>query len=717
MKKKRKQLPVRVKLFVFLCVVSLLPLLLCYQVLIGLGSSSFRTLRDAQIRDGLEHTARSFDAVEHRLMEAANGVAGWEELTNFFTNPDSTWAKENLADWAPQSYNLDYLALNDTKGNALYSWLKNEHLKSDFPIPLFEPGYTASSGWISTPRNLWLLAKADITRNGSPLGSLVFGRRLTHRFLLELQAGQEADLMVYYGSRLLATTDTTSTLPLIDPSDIFSDLVTRQGTYFFEAKNQNRIIGFQGLRDINGTEIATVGWTNFKSPAHVIQDSIREVLLYFGLPLLTLVLLTALVLGLWIERPIRGLSKTMEEVSRTGDLTRRVPVTGGGEIASMSRSFNQMLMQLSIQRDELLTFRTMILAMKEGVLIENTSHEVVYMNPRMEELLGISFDEISSGDEPVQLDSMIATKGQRLEDKRGFITEEVEWVRCDGRRIQALKTSGYLEDQPGTVTGILSTFVDITERNDLEIELIEASRMAFLGLYSQGIIHNINGPLNSIMGFSSLLCKEQPESELPQRINMDARRMAEQVSNLGHRWHRTGIHREEALNLNEIIQDEIKFLEADLFYKHNVEKHFDFDPNLPPIQGVYGDFSHAILNIIINSIDALSESPIHKLFLRTRYSQEEIRIEIEDTGVGIPPENLNKIFLPFFSTKRRDRKEGIPSGAGLGLAIARKVLEPYDVKFEVTSEPGKGTCMTLHIPYIKNSKSEVSETYSAEVLV
>jgi two-component system, NtrC family, sensor kinase len=204
------------------------------------------------------------------------------------------------------------------------------------------------------------------------------------------------------------------------------------------------------------------------------------------------------------------------------------------------------------------------------------------------------------------------------------------------------------------------------------------------------------------MGFSSLLCRDHADWEMPRRIFSDAERMSELINSLGRRWQRTGESRWESLNLNEIIQEELNFLEADLFFKHNVDKVLELDPHLPLIRGVYGDFSHAFLNILINAVEALTESLIHKLTIRTGVKDNEIRVEIEDTGVGISPDALDHIFLPFFSTKNRDRKEGIPSGAGLGLPIARKVLEPYGVRFEVFSEERQGTTMRLIIPITSN---------------
>ncbi|MBU1881904.1 HAMP domain-containing protein, partial [bacterium] len=556
----------------------------------------------------------------------------------------------------------------------------------------------AGSGWLSGTRDLYLMAYSDIEFHGMKMGRLVFGRRLSHQFLTGLNLDDATDVMVYYGGRLLATTDTSTALPFVDPGKIFTEIEARGDIYIWTDEEHDRAIGFTALRNIENVEVAAIGWTAAQSPANVIVEAIQNILYYFGIPLFALVIFAALILGFWIEKPIRSLSKTMERIRTTGDLSERAVVSGGGEIASMSQSFNQMLEQLAKQHEELSTFRTMIMTMREGVVIEDQDHRVVYMNPQMLELLGKEGHESGWQEYEFELRRMITAKNHRGEDENGFTPEEVEWQKPNGKRIQALRTSGKLKDPHGRMIGVLSTFVDVTERNDLEIELIETSRMAFLGLYSQGIMHNINGPLNTIIGFSSLLNKRPEVSELSERIYNDAQRIAEQINILGRRWHRTGHQQTELLNMNDIIEDELKFLEADLFYKHNVEKNFNLDAKLPLIAGRYGDFSHAFLNIISNALDAMLESPLHQLTITTKADDKEVSIEVSDTGIGINSENVNRIFVPFFSTKRRNLKEGIPSGAGLGLPIARKILEPYNAQFEVESELGKGTTMRIRFP-------------------
>ena len=114
----------------------------------------------------------------------------------------------------------------------LYTWTSSEPVELEYFKPLCTNELPAQSGWISTPQGLYLVAASGVSRKGTERGTLVFGKRLSYQFLLEVHNNaREADLMVYYGGRLLATTDTSSVLPFIDPAEIFTELVQRQGTY------------------------------------------------------------------------------------------------------------------------------------------------------------------------------------------------------------------------------------------------------------------------------------------------------------------------------------------------------------------------------------------------------------------------------------------------------------------------------------------------------
>ncbi len=144
--------------------------------------------------------------------------------------------------------------------------------------------------------------------------------------------------------------------------------------------------------------------------------------------------------------------------------------------------------------------------------------------------------------------------------------------------------------------------------------------------------------------------------------------------------------------------DELKFLEADLYYKHNIQKYYELSDSLPLIRGIYSDFSQSFINIIRNAIDAMLDSQEKELKIRSYHDHQNIYIEVTDTGCGIKEEDKPKIFEPYFSTKpiRANGKE--PVGTGLGLHMVKLLLEPYKANITFSSRPGQ-TTFTIAIPY------------------
>jgi signal transduction histidine kinase len=155
------------------------------------------------------------------------------------------------------------------------------------------------------------------------------------------------------------------------------------------------------------------------------------------------------------------------------------------------------------------------------------------------------------------------------------------------------------------------------------------------------------------------------------------------------------------INLNQLLVEELNFLNADLVFKHRIHKEYKFDPSLPIVRGVYSDFSQALLNIIKNALDAMYDVPNKRLSVKTETaSAGDVLIQVGDSGCGIPEEHLPQIFDPFFTTKPAsvNRDEAQPTGTGLGLSSAYQLLKKYNARIEVDSKIGQGTTFNIYIP-------------------
>ena len=174
-------------------------------------------------------------------------------------------------------------------------------------------------------------------------------------------------------------------------------------------------------------------------------------------------------------------------------------------------------------------------------------------------------------------------------------------------------------------------------------------------------------------------------------------------------------HQEEVdarhIQLNELLRTELAFLEANLFFKHEIEKIYDFDSDLPEVWGVYGDFSQALLNIINNAIDAMYDTPQKVLKVRTRRDDGCVKVEIEDTGVGMTDKVKERIFEPFFTTKPSMDSEDSEGrkGTGLGLSGSRQLLARYDGKIDVQSQTGKGSTFSVLLPITDKARERCPE--------
>jgi two-component system NtrC family sensor kinase len=301
-----------------------------------------------------------------------------------------------------------------------------------------------------------------------------------------------------------------------------------------------------------------------------------------------------------------------------------------------------------------------------------------------------------------------------------------EFTKDDSANLQGL-ASAYegrtleVEDAKGTVYLVTRSFIfesgqkamvmlmakDISDQrimekqnHQLEIELIRESKLAEFGTLSAGIAHNLNGPLTGILGFCDLIELIKPgQSEIAQ-IRSQAITMRDIVANLLHKSRSERENQPQDLLIEDIIRTELRFLDANLFFKHDVKKVIELDPDSPTLYGVYIDFSQVVGNLLRNAIDAMFKSDTRVLTVRTHHDDEHLMVTISDTGCGMSADVRKKLFQPFFTTKPKtqDAKPGEPTGTGLGLSTSRNILARYGAEMNVESEAGKGSTFSITFP-------------------
>lgn len=242
---------------------------------------------------------------------------------------------------------------------------------------------------------------------------------------------------------------------------------------------------------------------------------------------------------------------------------------------------------------------------------------------------------------------------------------------------------------------------NIQKRQEDELELMREHKLAAIGQLAQGIVHNLNNPLSVIQLSSELLMKKQRASPEVEMIAESAQRMKMIIDTLLRKSRQEQAEIKQLINLNELITDELQLLQADHEFKHNVEKDIRLAHDLPPVLGVYSDFSQSIMNIIRNALDAMYRSVRKNLRIETRFDEMNIYVEISDSGCGIPEEHKEKLFDPFFTTKplKGNEVDNEPTGTGLGLSSCYQLLRSYKATITVKSRLGEGSMFTLIIPH------------------
>ncbi len=241
--------------------------------------------------------------------------------------------------------------------------------------------------------------------------------------------------------------------------------------------------------------------------------------------------------------------------------------------------------------------------------------------------------------------------------------------------------------------GVIGHFRDLRERKRMEEELLRSERLAALGNMASHISHEIKNPLMLIGGFARQVLKDTaPDSEANrgklQIIVDEVKRLEDFLVEVGGYAKLSEPHL-QAGDLNALIQELGQRLKPSL-QESGIQLAVNLDPDLPRVEFDPGHMRQALLNIAKNGIEAMAKGGT--LAISTRRQDEEIVVEVADTGVGIPSDALDKIFQPFYSTKDK--------GSGLGLAITQKIIEAHRGKIAIESEPGKGTrvLLTLRVP-------------------
>jgi len=243
----------------------------------------------------------------------------------------------------------------------------------------------------------------------------------------------------------------------------------------------------------------------------------------------------------------------------------------------------------------------------------------------------------------------------------------------------------------GQVAESFNTMLDTL--HDTQDQLVHSEKLASLGQLAAGVAHELNNPLATILLYSETLSKELPDDNPTQddleTIVSETKRCKRIVSDLLN-FARQNQVIAQPTDIHAIIQNLLDMAPRRV-KTVPVEFVTDLDPNLPIIEGDPSQLRQVLLNLMTNAVESMPDGGT--VTLRTRKTPPGmITIDIEDTGMGIPPENLSKLFTPFFTTKP------IGKGTGLGLAIVYGIIKMHRGQIHASSKVNEGTTFTITLP-------------------
>jgi two-component system NtrC family sensor kinase len=249
-------------------------------------------------------------------------------------------------------------------------------------------------------------------------------------------------------------------------------------------------------------------------------------------------------------------------------------------------------------------------------------------------------------------------------------------------------------------------------REELRYQLIHASKLASVGELAAGVAHEINNPLAIIIAESGVIrdlldpnfgLDPSPEKILIELDNLDtAVFRARGITRKLLSYARKNEPRLVLCDINRLLDGVAAGLKEKEFEVSNIRLVRDYDPNLPRIPLDVDEISQVFLNLINNAGDAIDGSGT--ITLSTRRTDGSVRVAVTDTGRGMAPEEMKKIFLPFFTTKAPGK------GTGLGLSISLNIVEAMGGTLEVQSVPGAGSSFIVYLPITGTTESRDGAT-------
>jgi two-component system, NtrC family, nitrogen regulation sensor histidine kinase GlnL len=340
-----------------------------------------------------------------------------------------------------------------------------------------------------------------------------------------------------------------------------------------------------------------------------------------------------------------------------------------------------------------------------GLILLDLEKHVVFLSHTAEDLTGVSMAHAAErpAGEAFASQPWLAETIAALDPRDPHRVNKTGDLRTRfGRRATVRVTAAPIVDVAGAIVGISLLFHDLATQRPLGETAERGTRVENLAAVAAGLAHEVKNPLGGIKGAAQILAERLQADADASRFTALITREVDRVSALLEQLlelTRPPRLRLGAVNVHRLLQEVLLLEGATATDALRVDCRFD--PSLPAVWGDEAALRQVFLNLTKNALDAMGragiltvttrmETDFHLRYPAWSRSRKFLSVEIEDTGPGIPPEDLERIFTPFFTTKA--------SGTGLGLAVSHRLITQHGGLVQVESEPGRGSSFRVSLP-------------------
>ena len=426
-----------------------------------------------------------------------------------------------------------------------------------------------------------------------------------------------------------------------------------------------------------------------------LTAGVKQSLILAGIAL-PLAWLAALGLAHLILRPIRALAGEVDRMRR-GEFEVGAGLAGGDEFQELSSQLQRLGQELQADRTaspgERLQLQHVVDHLEDVVIFLNPERRVLFFNKVAEAMIGrpldevveISLEELLPPPHPLRpLIAVVAASSSAARDTTVALNQ-------DGR-VKEFLVSVFPVRDAARVMGTVVLLKDLESFKTVQSLISYSAKLAALGRLTSGVAHEVRNPLNAMMIHVELL--RDRLASTPPDVQQSLDIIGSEVQRLDRvvqgflRFMRPQELSLKALDLNALLGSVGALLEAE-WQARGVHFHWELDSALPPIRADEELLRQAFLNILQNACQAMPVGGTVTIST-AREGRELIRVSIADEGMGIPAENLEKIFKLYFTTK--------PDGSGIGLSIVYRIIQMHDGTIEARSENRQGTTMVVRLP-------------------